>query len=114
MVNKSGEEVAEKFARQSAELTSSYDEIARTVKADYSNISSGQKQFGDQLANLNKNLAELNTSYEMQLKGSIERAKQTDGVYKGMDEMVKNLKSSVDETKNTGQKSASSVRVFPN
>ena len=98
IVNKSGEEVAQKFAQQSAELTSSYNQITQSVKADYSNISSGQKQFGEQLTSLNKNLAELNTSYESQLKGSLQRVKDTDKVFMGMDDMMKNLRSSVDET----------------
>lgn len=98
IVNKSGEEVAQKFAQQSAELTSSYNQITQSVKADYSYISTGQKQFGEQLTNLNKNLAELNTSYESQLKGSLQRAKDSDKVFVGMDEMMKNLRSSVDET----------------
>jgi gliding motility-associated protein GldL len=98
IVNKSGEEVASKFAQQAAELTSSYNEISKTVKSDYSNISTGQKQFSEQLLNLNRNLSELNSSYEAQLKGTLERTKDTDTLHKGMDEMMKNLKSSVDET----------------
>ncbi len=98
MVNRSGEEVAQKFVQQSAELTSSYNQINQSVKTDFSSISNGQKQFGEQLSNLNKNLAELNTSYESQLKGSLQRTKDSDQVFIGMEDMMKNLRSSVDET----------------
>jgi len=98
IVNKSGDEVAQKFAQQSAELTTSYTELSNTVKKDYSNISAGNKVFADQLTALSKNLQELNTSYEAQVKGSQEHMKGSEGLYKGLDEMIKNLRNSVEET----------------
>lgn len=98
IVNKSGEEVAQKFAQQSTELTSSYTELTNTVKKDYSNISSGHKLFADQLTALNKNLVELNSAYEAQVSGSREHMKGSEGLYKGLDDMIKNLRVSVEET----------------
>ncbi len=98
IVNKSGQEIAQKFASQSAELSESYNQLTSTVKSDYTNISAGHKQFSEQLANLNKNLTELNSAYEAQVKGTQQHLKGSDSIYKGIEDMIKNLKSSVDET----------------
>lgn len=98
VVNKSGEEIAQKFARQSSELSNSYTELTNTVKTDYTNISQGHKQFGEQLANLNKNLASLNSAYESQIQGTQEHLKGSDAVYKELSNMMRDLKTSVEET----------------
>jgi gliding motility-associated protein GldL len=98
MIDKSGQDIAQKFSQSSADITSTYTELSKTVKSDYTNITQGHKQFSDQLNSLNKNLAELNDAYLQQVKGSREHIKDSDNVYKGMDEMMKNLKASVEET----------------
>jgi uncharacterized protein YukE len=98
LIDKSGQEVAQKFTQSSSELTSTYQELTKVVKTDYGQISQGHKQFSDQLSGLNKNLAELNSAYELQLKGTQEHTKDAEGIYKGFDSMMKNLKSSVEET----------------
>ena len=97
-MNKSGEEIAQKFAQQSSELSNSYNELTSTVKTDYSNISQGHKQFSEQLAVLNKNLNELNSTYESQIHGTKEHMKGNEGVYKELENMMKDLKASVEET----------------
>lgn len=98
MIDKSGQEIAQKFTQSSADITSTYTELSKTVKSDYTTITQGHKQFSDQLTNLNKNLAELNSAYMEQVKGSQEHIKGSEAAYKGMDDMMKNLKASVDET----------------
>jgi len=98
LIDKSGQEVAQKFTQSSSDLTASYHEITNTVKADYSSISEGHKLFSEQLGNLNKNLASLNSSYEVQIKDSQTHIKDTENLYKGLDDMIKNLRVSVDET----------------
>lgn len=98
LIDKSGQEVAQKFTQSSAEITNTYTELSKIVKTDYGQITQGHKQFSEQLANLNKNLAELNSAYELQLKGSQQHTKGAEEIYKGFDSMMKNLKSSVDET----------------
>ncbi len=98
LIDKSGQEVADKFTQSSADITSTYQELSKIVKTDYSEITQGHKQFSEQLSSLNKNLGELNSAYELQLKGSQEYTKDAEGLYKGFDSMMKNLKSSVEET----------------
>jgi len=48
---------------------------------------------------LNKNLAALNAVYELQLQSSNEQMKATQAIYKGLDKMMEDLKSSADDTK---------------
>lgn len=98
VVQKSGEDIAKKFAQQSSELTTSYSELTNTVKSDYTNITQGHRNFSDQLASLNKNLLELNSAYESQIKGTKDHLKGNEGVYKELENMMKDLRSSVEET----------------
>ena len=58
----------------------------------------GNQGYADQLGTLNKNLQELNSAYEHQIKGTTEHMKGSDEVYKGLEHMLQQLKASVDET----------------
>lgn len=98
LIDKSGQEIVTKFTQSSLDLTNSYKDLTNTVKNDYSGISQSHKLYSDQLNNLNKNLASLNSTYEVQVKESQNHIKDTNGLYKGLDEMVNNLKVSVEET----------------
>ena len=98
LINDKGKEIAERFAASSANLTAAYEAMSGEVKQEHSQISESQKKFQSQLDQLSKNLSELNTSYNSQLEGSKEHLKGTSDVYKGLNEMVSSLKSSVDQT----------------
>jgi gliding motility-associated protein GldL len=98
LISRKGSEVAEQFVKSSTGLAASYEELAQKMKVDYNTISQGNQGFGDQLANLNKNLDELNQAYQQQLKGANEHMKGSDEVYKGIEDMLKNLRASVEET----------------
>ncbi|MBL7112214.1 MAG: gliding motility protein GldL [Bacteroidales bacterium] len=98
LISTSGKEIAQKFATSGSNLASSYTDLSSKLKSDYENISQGNKGFTDQLATLNKNLQELNSAYEHQIKGTTEHMKGSDEVYKGLEHMLKQLKSSVEET----------------
>lgn len=98
LIDKSGQEVAQKFVQSSADLTNSYNEITNIVKSDYNNITEGHKLFTEQLNNLNKNLNALNSSYETQVNNSQTHIKNTESLYKGLDDMINNLRLSVQET----------------
>ncbi|MDF1573907.1 MAG: gliding motility protein GldL [Bacteroidales bacterium] len=98
LIDTKGKDIADKFASSSANLTATYEAMSGEVKQEHSNISQSQKQFNQQLEALNKNLAELNLSYTDQVKGSKEHLQGTAGVYSGLNEMITNLKASVEET----------------
>ena len=98
LIGNSGREIAEKFSESGMNLANSYTQLSERLKTDYETISKGNVSFADQLASVNKNLAELNAAYELHLKGANEQMKGVDDVYKGIGQMMQQLKSSVEET----------------
>ena len=54
---------------------------------------------GEHLASVSQNLASLNNVYELQLKGSSEHLEATNKLYAGIDELMNNLHSSLDDTR---------------
>lgn len=98
LIDQKGKDIAEKFASSSANLTATYEAMSGEVKQEHSQISQSQKQFNNQLETLAKNLADLNTTYSDQVKGSKDHLQGTSGVYKGLNEMIASLKTSVEET----------------
>ncbi len=93
-LSESYEKAAEKIASSGSEVAASYSEAAAKAKV----ISSGNDAFGEQLNNMNKNLQSLNEAYTAQLKGTNDHMKGADQVYKGIEDMMRNLKASVEET----------------
>jgi chromosome segregation ATPase len=85
---------AEKIASSGGEVAASYSEAAVKAKT----IIAGNETFGSQLDAMNKNLLALNEAYAAQLRGTNEHMKGADQVYKGIEDMMKNLRASVEET----------------
>lgn len=80
------------------ELTSSYTKAAAAVE----NLSSSTEEvrvYKDQVVAAGKNLAALNAVYELQLQDSNEHLKQTAKFYDGINELMSNLNSSLDDTR---------------
>jgi gliding motility-associated protein GldL len=98
LIDQKGKDIADKFAASSANLTATYEAMSGEVKEEHSSISQSQKQFNDQLSSLTQNLAQLNASYSEQVKGSQDHLQGTSGVYKGLNEMITSLQTSVAET----------------
>ena len=98
MINQKGVDIAEKFATSSANLTATYEAMSSEVKGEHTAISESQKKFNQQLEDLSKNLNDLNVSYSEQVKGSKDHLQGTADVYKGLNQMMVNLQSSVEET----------------
>lgn len=55
--------------------------------------------YSEQLKKVSENLASLNTVYEMQLQGSNNTIENNAKLFESMNEMISNLKDSVDDTK---------------
>jgi gliding motility-associated protein GldL len=98
LIAQKGSQVAEQFVKSGTGLAASYNELAQKMKTDYEAVSQGNLGFSERLATLNKNLSELNSAYDQQLKGTHEHMKGADQVYKGIEDMMKNLRASVEET----------------
>lgn len=93
-LSESYEKAAEEIASSGSEVAASYSEAAAKAKV----ISSGNDAFGEQLNTMNKNLQALNEAYTAQLRGTNDHMKGADQVYKGIEDMMRNLKASVEET----------------
>jgi DNA repair ATPase RecN len=93
-LSESYQKAAEKIASSGSEVAASYSEVAAKAKS----ITSSNETFGSQLEAMNRNLQALNEAYAAQLKGTNEHMKGSDQVYRGIEDMMKNLKASVEET----------------
>ena len=72
---------------------------ARVAAFFASPLTQGSSDFNAKLEALNKNLAALNSAYELELKASNEHTQTTKGLYEEMDHMLHDLKDSMEETK---------------
>ena len=89
---------AKQIAQSGSEVSSTYQQIAETVKSENQLLSQGGKAYEGHLESLNKNLSALNSVYELQIKDSNEHLKGAQQVYSGVEDMIRKLKDSVDET----------------
>ncbi|HEC41622.1 MAG TPA: gliding motility protein GldL [Bacteroides sp.] len=88
------QQAAEKIASSGGAVAASYSAAAEKAKS----ITSSNEAFGSQLESMNQKLQALNDAYASQLQGTNEHMKGSDQVYKGIEDMMKNLKASVEET----------------
>ena len=72
-----------------------YHKMAESV----SFIDSGSKSYQQQLEALNKNLSALNAVYEMQKKGADNNLRESETLYKGIQNLVKDLSDSAGDAK---------------
>jgi gliding motility-associated protein GldL len=61
-------------------------------------ISDSSRGYASQLEGMNKNLAALNAVYELQLRNTNDQMQKSQAVYSGLDRMLNDMKTSVDET----------------
>jgi len=61
-------------------------------------INDSSKGYAVQMESMNKNIAQLNAIYEMQLLNTNEQMQKTKSVYADMEQMLDNIKASVEET----------------
>jgi gliding motility-associated protein GldL len=90
-------------------LSDSYKETSKVLNetgsvynkmADsFSVIETGGKSYQQQLESLNKNLSALNAVYEMQKKGADEHLKESETLYKGIQNLMKDLSDSAGDAK---------------
>jgi len=98
-VSQTAAKLVEHVNKGSEQLTSSYTKLLDAVNKDYSKLTEKSHSYTEQLEKLNKNLAALNTVYELQLKSEETHSLKTKEVAVGIDKMVENLNASVENTK---------------
>ena len=80
------------------DLSTSYTKAAAAVD-QLASSTDDVRVYKDQVTSAGKNLAALNAVYELQLQDSNEHLKQTGKFYEGINELMGNLSSSLDDTK---------------
>ncbi len=89
---------ADIISKSGNDVASTYTQIADTIKNEQQNIAKGGKSYEEQVTSLNNNLQDLNAVYKLQIKDSNQHLQGTQQVYSGLEDMIKQLKESVDET----------------
>jgi gliding motility-associated protein GldL len=79
-------------------LSEAYESAATSLMGLTSSEEEGAN-FGEAMQKVSGNLSALNNVYEMQLKGASEHLETTEKMYGGINELMTNLHSSLDDTK---------------
>ena len=87
-----------KASQSVSDLSNSYTKAAEAVE-QLSSSSEDVRVYKDQVMSAGKNLAALNAVYELQLQDSSENLKQTGKFYEGINELMSNLSSSLEDTR---------------
>lgn len=82
-----------------SEVAQSYSRITESINKDFDSITEGSRSYSQQLVMITKNLTALNAVYEMQLQGSNEHLESAKKLFGGMEEIMQNMKDSVDDVK---------------
>lgn len=94
-ISEGGESFVNDVKKSGEDLANSYKEISENVRAE---VLEKNKTFNDQLESLNNQLAALNSTYELQLNSTNEHVQNAQSLYGDMNQIMNNLKESVDET----------------
>ncbi len=92
-------DVNNNVAEKGNELAVSYEKLTGSMNQEFERTTEGNKSYGEQLDIMTKNLTALNAVYEMQLDGANKHVEASKAMYDGLDEMMDNLKASVEDTK---------------
>ncbi|MES2591743.1 MAG: gliding motility protein GldL [Bacteroidota bacterium] len=80
-------------------LSQSYGKATQAIESLANANQDSQSQYSDELLKVSKNLSALNASYELQLQSSTNHIKATTHFHDGLEDLLKNLSDSVDDTK---------------
>ncbi|MGF1584049.1 MAG: gliding motility protein GldL [Bacteroidales bacterium] len=89
---------SELIEKSTTQLVGSYDQLKESIDSEHSTIMEGNKNIGDRLGTLNKNLSALNAVYELQLQSNNEHLKGSQSLYNDFSKITGNLRSTVEET----------------
>ena len=85
------------FQQSAAGLQQSAMAISNS-SSSFTAIQDGSQGYATQLEGMNKNIAQLNAVYEMQLRSTNEQMQKSKDVYSDMEQMLDNIRMSVEET----------------
>lgn len=99
LVSKTGGDVTGSIVTSGKALADSYQRMSDEMNKEFTTAAEGNKTYADQLESMTKNLTALNAAYELQLQGTNDHLESSKKMYDGLDDMMTNLKDSVDDTK---------------
>lgn len=88
-----------------SQLADTYSRAADSM-ANLADSNEAGMSIGDSLTKVSKNLSSLNATYELQLQGSQSHLEATSKFYDGLNDLMKNLHDSVEDTKKYRQEMA--------
>lgn len=91
--------MASQISTVGSEVAQSYTRITESINKDFDSITEGSRSYSQQLNFITKNLTALNAVYEMQLQGSNEHMEAAKQLFGGMEEIMQNMKDSVNDVK---------------
>ena len=98
IVGDSGKNLAEQIAQANDSFLNNYKAIEEKIQTNIEMISNGNQSYNEKLETLNKNLSALNSVYELQLQNTNEHIETSKSLFGEMNDIMGNLKGSVDET----------------
>lgn len=98
IIGDSGRNLAEQIAQANDGFLNNYKAIEEKIQTNIEMISNGNQSYNEKLENLNKNLSALNSVYELQLQNTNEHIETSKTLFGEMNDIMSNLKGSVDET----------------
>jgi gliding motility-associated protein GldL len=98
-MQQTGEDFSSRLAEAGKKLASSYEMASSSISGGLSTIGEGSKQYSGNLEKLNKNIAELNKSFEVQLNDTKSQMVATQKFNQDLTQMNEILSSSVEELK---------------
>lgn len=98
VLSESYQKNSEMINNSTNQLVNSYDLLKDSINNEQTTIMDGNKNIGEKLGSLNKNLSALNAVYELQLQNNNEHLKDSQTLYNDFSKITGNLKSSVEET----------------
>lgn len=79
------------------QLAGAYSRASKTLES-FASANEESANYNEQLGKVSKNLSALNAAYELQLQGSNDHLKATNTLYEGIQTVLSNLNSTVDDT----------------
>jgi gliding motility-associated protein GldL len=98
-ISQSGARLADDINRSGDSLMSTYGKLAQSVSAEAEKMALNSKQYVEQLGGMNKNLGELNSLYELQVKNSASQVKAAAEVTQGLESIKGQFMQSVDDAR---------------
>lgn len=99
VISQSGNRLAEDISKSGEQLLSTYGKLSQSVTMESERVSANSKQYVEQLNGMNKNLGELNSLYELQVKNTNAQLQAATDVTKGLEAIKGQFSQSVDDAR---------------